>query len=84
MNEFELTFNLNSFIDFRNFLSSHSPSFQPNGPLVPIGISDSGTTTVKGMIGINVVHKLVSLIKIGSRIADKKHKLALAHPKKPI
>ncbi|WJX59574.1 hypothetical protein P8452_44883 [Trifolium repens] len=35
----------------------------------------SGTTTVKGMIGINVVHKLVSLIKIGSRIGDKKHKL---------
>jgi hypothetical protein len=36
MNEFGLTFSLNSFIDFRNFLFFHFPSFQPNGPLVSV------------------------------------------------
>jgi hypothetical protein len=34
INEFWLIFSLNSFIDFRNFLSSQFLSFQPNGPLM--------------------------------------------------
>jgi hypothetical protein len=33
MNEFRLIFSLNSFIDFRNFISPHFPSLQTNGPL---------------------------------------------------
>jgi hypothetical protein len=39
MNAFGLTFSLNSFIDFRNFLSFHFYSFQPNGPLIKILIN---------------------------------------------